>query len=221
MLRPEKLKWLYNMLDRITDADEDWWPVRYTREEIAIGAVLTQNTNWNNVERALDNLASAGLLDFKAIDRAGLEELKELVRPAGFYNQKAVYLKALASFMVSSRWKGLGLPALRQALLGVKGIGKETADSILLYYFELPSFVIDAYTRRLLYRLFSIEAGYDSIKEMFESAFPPVRKNVPLYKKYHAMIVEFSKQTCRKKPLCGGCRLASHCNFTQNNAYKH
>ena len=207
---------LASIVERAVHADESWWPYR-KRDEIAIGAVLTQNTSWRNVEKALENLRREGLDTFGAIAKARLPRLERLVRPSGFYRQKARYLKELSDFMVSlgNSWKGMGRDELRKALLGVRGIGKETADSILLYYFNVPSFVIDAYTMRIVERMFGARMGYEGLRTVFEQAFPP-GGNTKLYKVLHARIVEFAKAYCRKRPLCRECPARRACLHYRN-----
>jgi endonuclease-3 related protein len=184
---------------------------------VIVGAVLTQNTAWGNVEKAIANFDS-GLSPERlmSLDR---EALIEIIRPAGFFNQKAVYLKEVTAwfgrhgFDVSTVRK-LPLAQARSELLSVRGIGRETADSILLYAFGFPSFVIDAYTMRLLSRL-PIDAGrgYESVKTYFESNLP---RDVKIYNNFHALIVVNAKEHCRKKPVCAGCPLSGTCGM--NNA---
>ena len=188
-----------------------WWPAR-TPYEVIVGAVLTQNTAWTNVEKAIagfgDNLSP------EAVANADLAELSQIIRPAGFFNQKANYLKAVTAW-----YAGYGydvpnaqkepLAKLRAELLATKGIGPETADSILLYAFGFPTFVVDAYTARLCGR-YPIEAGksYSAVKTYFEENLP---KNVEIYNGFHAQIVINAKEHCRKKPLCDGCPLFATC----------
>lgn len=158
------------------------------RFEICVGAILTQNTSWVSVEKALVNLSKSNALSLKGFNKLSDGKLKELIKPAGYFNQKALYLKEFARF-----FGGLGgrVP-LRPELLAIKGIGPETADSILLYAFKVPSFVVDAYTKRVFSKLGLIEkdASYDSIKSLFEKALP---KDFKVYQEYHALIVEHGK----------------------------
>jgi endonuclease-3 related protein len=197
-----------------TYGPQHWWPGD-TQFEIMVGAVLTQNTAWSNVERAIDRLKAAGVLD--AGDIAGLppEELAELIRPAGYFNVKARRLQSLCRFLLDAG----GIPALervptetlRAQLLAVHGVGPETADDILLYAFERPVFVVDAYTRRLGGRLGLLEGGegYEEIRHTFEAAFGPDART---FNELHALIVHHAKYFCRKRPLCGECCLASYCS---------
>jgi endonuclease-3 related protein len=177
-----------------------------------VGAILTQNTAWGNVEKAIANFESD--LTPERVMSLKSETLIEIIRPAGFFNQKAVYLKEVTAwfgrygFSVSSVRK-LPLAQARSELLSVKGVGNETADSILLYAFGFPSFVVDAYTMRLLSRL-PIDAGkgYEKVKVYFERELP---RDVEIYSNFHAMIVVNAKEHCRKNPVCGGCPLWEMC----------
>ena len=191
--------------------DLNWWPAD-TPYEVIIGAVLTQNTAWGNVEKAIanfgENLTPGTVLKMK------MAELAKIIRPAGFFNQKAVYLRAVTEWYAGYGFDFLAvqnkpLDKIRNELLGVKGIGKETADSILLYAFGFPTFVVDAYTVRLCER-YPIKAGkgYDTIKAHFEKELP---KDAMLYNQYHALIVINGKEHCRKKPLCSDCPLGKTC----------
>ncbi len=202
---------------------QGWWPVappgeatpRYTggpddpvqRFEVAVGALLTQNTSWTNASRAIERLHEAGLLSPGGIDGTDERALAQVIRPAGYYNQKARRLKALARFFAG------GAAVTREHLLAVEGVGPETADSILLYGFDEPVFVVDAYTRRIFSRLGLLEEGasYEEIRGLFEGALP---RDVALYQEYHALVVEHAKRFCRKKPLCPECPLAARCRPT-------
>ena len=188
-----------------------WWPAE-TPFEVAIGAILTQNTNWSNVEKAIDNLRAAGALSCQAICKLQRKELEELIRPSGFFRQKAERLQLFCCYLrdnYSSCLENMlqqSLQPLRKKLLAMKGIGPETADSILLYAGEHPSFVVDAYTSRLFSRLGLLEGTekYQQIQELFMSNLPV---DSTLYNEYHALIVIQCKEHCRKKPLCIGCPL--------------
>lgn len=181
--------------------------------EIMAGAVLTQNTSWTNVEKAIFNLNKEKLLDADKIMKTPLKKVALLIKPAGYYNQKAARLKIIADYFL--RNKGVfqsDAKKLRQELLQVKGIGPETADSIVLYAFEKPSFVVDAYTRRIFSRLGLLKEKdkYEDIQELFEKALP---SDVNLFKEYHALIVEHAKRHCRKKPACEMCVLKKKCTM--------
>ena len=189
----------------------NWWPAN-SPYEVIVGAVLTQNTNWSNVEKALANFN--GAIEPEKVEQMPAEALKEIIRPAGFYNQKAVYLKAVTEWYKKydydvKKVQQHDLAFLRKELLAVKGIGKETADSILLYAFDLPTFVVDKYTCRLLERMgVDLPKGYDGVKALFEKELP---QDVALFNNYHACIVINAKEHCKVKPVCDGCPLAALC----------
>jgi endonuclease-3 related protein len=185
-----------------------WWPAK-TPYEVIVGAVLTQNTAWGNVEKAIANFA--GDLSPERVMALDMDALAGVIRPAGFFNQKAAYLKRVTAwfgrydFDVSAVRK-LPLTQVRAELLSVRGVGNETADSILLYAFSFPSFVVDAYTIRLSSRL-PIDAGgsYEKVKAYFENNLP---RDVEIYNNFHALIVVNAKEYCRKKPVCEVCPLS-------------
>lgn len=190
---------------------QNWWPAD-TPFEVMMGAILTQNTAWENVMKALENLQP--YLDPQTLAEMDPEKLKILIRPSGFYNIKT---KRIRNFLTWFGEKGYSIQALkameggvlREELLGINGIGHETADSILLYALEKPFFVIDAYTRRLFHRLgFVLPKDYDEIQRVFEAS---LESNIDLYNEYHGLIVQHSKEVCRKKPLCTQCFLVSEC----------
>jgi len=209
---------------------QGWWPLVEAKEllpkhsgkkpandkerfEIIVGAILTQNTSWKNVEKAIFALNTKGLLSAEAILKTSHNELAEAIKSAGYYNQKAIKLKAVAEFFKQNKSCFLEQDAkeLRERFLEVKGIGKETADSIVLYAFEKPTFVIDAYTKRLAERLnLTKNLDYDSLQSLFESNLP---KDYNIYKEYHALIVEHAKRFCNKNPKCEGCPLREICSF--------
>ena len=190
---------------------QGWWP-GHTRAEMIIGAILTQNTAWTNVEKALSNVRKNSALNFQTMEKVPLTQIAEWIRPAGYFNQKAGYLKAFAGMLRRdsggslTRLFRLETPELRRKLLAVKGIGPETADSILLYAAKRPVFVVDAYTRRFLaangYKK-EAEASYDEIAAFFTAQLPA---DVRLFNEYHALIVRWAKdhpkpRTRREKPL--------------------
>lgn len=164
------------------------------RFEVCVGAVLTQNTSWVNVERALVSLHEKGLLDARALLGAGSDEVKAAIRPAGYYNQKAARLQRVASWFTTRT----GVPS-RAELLGLKGVGPETADSMLLYAFKQPWFVVDAYTRRVLEGLGLLDGSesYEEVQALFHDALEP---DVEVYQEYHALLVEHAKRFYSKKP---------------------
>jgi len=201
---------IYNtLLDHYGDLH--WWPAK-TPYEVMVGAVLTQNTAWSNVEKAIANFGNNLAPEF--VLNADMAELTGIIRPARFFNQKAVYLKAVTRWFAKYNFyvptvQRETLEKLRPELLSVKGIGKETADAILLYAFNFPTFVVDAYTIRLCDR-FPVDAGkgYDAVKAYFEGNVP---KDAKTYNNYHALIIINAKEHCRKKPLCAGCPLYDIC----------
>ena len=192
-----------------------WWPAE-TPFEVCVGAILTQNTAWTNVEKAIVNLKQAGVLSPIAIHGLGEPELAGLIRPAGFFNVKSRRLKGFVRWLFEQHGGSLeqmfATPwqELRIELLKVTGIGPETCDSILLYAGNQPSFVVDAYTRRLFSRLglLAPDASYEETRSLFMEQLP---QGVPLYNEYHALIVEQCKVSCRVRPLCGCCCLAHQC----------
>ncbi len=189
----------------------NWWPGD-TPFEVMVGAILTQNTNWKNVECAIANLKSAKLMDPKKLYALKPEELSELIRPAGFFRLKSGRLRNFLKYYIdewdgnASRMAKRSLSELRMELLGVKGVGPETADSILLYALDKPIFVVDAYTKRILFRhaICSEDDGYYELQELFVDALP---EDVAIFNEYHAQIVETAKRYCKKKPLCEKCPL--------------
>lgn len=180
------------------------------RFEIAVGAILTQNTAWTNAEKALVALHENELHTPQKIISAPHEKLAHIIRSAGYFNQKAERLKVIAYFFLINDITNLPLTILRTKLLGLKGIGPETADSIILYAAEQPIFVVDAYTRRIFSRLgYGQEnASYDKWQQFFHQT---MQRDVAMYKEYHALLVEHAKQHCKKKPLCMQCPLENMC----------
>jgi endonuclease-3 related protein len=204
---------LYEAYEQLfkTFGPQHWWPGESTFE-IATGAILTQNTNWNNVEKALANLRESDALSVAAVHKLSAEELSELIRPAGYYRLKSKRLKNFAQLVAEEfdseidQLFALGRDDLREKLLAVNGIGPETADSIVLYAAEKPIFVIDAYTSRMLKRhgWIDYEADYYAMQEYFHSS---LESDVALFNEYHALIVQVGKQFCGKKPKCEECPL--------------
>lgn len=194
-----------------------WWPAE-TPFEVCIGAILTQNTNWGNVEKALANLKAAGRLSPEGISSLPHDGLAALIRPAGYFNAKARSLGAFVSFLHQAAQGDLARlfagdwQLLRQQLLAVRGIGPETADSMLLYAGHQPSFVVDAYTRRILSRLGLVDPtiSYELLRSFCMGRLPP---EVPLYNEFHALLVEHGKQHCRPHPRCTDCCLADCCGY--------
>lgn len=215
-----KIKLIYSILFE-KFGSQGWWPLSKKelhpkhhagspltdkdKFEIVVGAVLTQNTNWNNVEKALFNLNKAKLMDAKKIVNFDIKKLGGIIRPSGYYNQKAERLKIISKFFLENK------NPTREQLLELKGVGPETADSILLYAYEKPEFVIDAYAKRICSRLFGFEKdmNYDELKDFFEDNLD---KDVNVFQEYHALLVELGKKCCKKaKPLCDECVLLKIC----------
>ncbi|MBP1751944.1 MAG: endonuclease [Geobacteraceae bacterium] len=195
-----------------------WWPAD-TPFEVCVGAILTQNTNWGNVEKAIEKLKEENLLSPKALQEVPIGRLAEFIRPAGYFNVKSGRLKDFIDWLFreydgslerlfSEEWG-----QLRGKLLNVRGIGPETADSILLYAGQKPSFVVDAYTKRFLSRLGLLReySPYEEVRALFMENLPA---DVQLFNEYHALIVQHCKEFCRKKPLCGQCPLHRICEFS-------
>jgi endonuclease-3 related protein len=192
---------------------QHWWPGE-SPFEVLVGAVLVQNTAWRNVERAIENLRDAGLMEPRKLYALPESELAELIRPAGYYQVKARRLRNLLRLVVEQYDGSIdamldaGLSTLREELLSVNGIGPETADAILLYAGGLPTFVVDAYTHRVLARhgWIGYDADYHQIKDHFEASLP---QDAALYNEYHALLVRVGKDFCRKTgPKCEACPLA-------------
>jgi endonuclease-3 related protein len=203
-----------------------WWPAK-TQFEVIVGAILTQSTSWRNVEKAISNLENAGVLSVEGILKIDIHELAELIRPSGYYNMKARKLKAIVSFLSEGFGSDLDtlfdrpLDEVRRDLLGVYGVGPETADSILLYAGRRPSFVVDAYTRRIFGRLGIIEPelSYEEARRLFMDNLP---SSARLFNEYHALIVRLGKEICRSQnPGCDQCPvrpLAGDGSFCRNRA---
>lgn len=192
---------------------QHWWPAE-SPFEVMVGAVLTQNAAWANVERAIDNLKESGTLTAAAIVQTHPRRLASRLRPSGYFNIKAKRLRALCRWLLDAgdveavaEWS---TESLRKALLGINGVGPETADDILLYAFHRPVFVIDAYTRRIFHRLGLITGmeDYETLRCIFETS---LQSEVGLFNEYHALIVLHGKDVCRKRPLCNLCCLREAC----------
>ncbi len=217
MTRAQALAVYNSLLDKY--GLQYWWPGE-TRFEVMVGAVLTQNTAWINVERAIARLKQADCLSPEAILARQPARLAELIRSAGYFNVKARRLQQFCAWYQAAgeyrRFRYWSTARLRAALLMVNGVGPETADDILLYAFDRPVFVIDAYTRRVFGRLGMIagDEPYEVIRAQFEQA---LGADVALFKEYHALIVVHGKDVCRSKPRCGQCSLASRCPTAQGN----
>ncbi len=192
-----------------------WWPAK-TPFEVIVGAILTQNTAWTNVERAIENLRKGRFLTPSAIEKIPVARLGRLIRSSGYFRQKAKKLKAFANFLTEGfggslkRMFAVPTMELRGKLLAVHGIGPETADSILLYAGNHPIFVVDTYTRRIMtrHKMTHEKSGYDEIREMFQRRLP---RDARLYNEYHALIVNTGKNWCRSRnPICAECPLGPY-----------
>ena len=207
----QKFREMYNLLlERF--GHQKWWPGD-TPLEICVGAILTQNTNWGNVEKAIVNIKSARAMSVKKLVELSHERLAELIRPAGYFNIKSKRLKNFIDF-VKKNYRGSltkflhqpSMEKLRDELLSVNGIGPETADSIILYAADRPTFVVDAYTRRILtrHKLIDETAAYDDMKKLFEKNLP---RDAGLFNDFHAQIVAVGKNHCKTRPTCDDCPL--------------
>jgi len=197
---------------------QHWWPTTTNNPqfEIIIGALLTQQSAWRNVEKAIENLKKEGLLTPKAIAETNIHKLEACVKPTGFYKQKARRLRKFAQY-IQKQYSGnlelifsKPLEEARKELLSLEGIGAETADSILLYAAEKLIFPIDAYTTRVCERLGIAKGNYNELQHFFHSNLP---KNLEVYKEMHALIVELGKNYCKTKPVCPSCPLRKQCSF--------
>ena len=208
--RAELLRAIYDRLFAEL-GPQHWWPAE-SPFEVILGAILTQNTAWKNVSVALRNLRGRGLLNFDAICAIAVEDLALLIRPSGFYNQKAKKIKNFCNY-IQSTWEGglesflsRDMEVLRSDLLAIRGIGPETADSIVLYAAFQPSFVVDAYTYRILSRHGWIDESidYEELRGYFMGVLDP---DVPFFQEFHALLVRTGHLYCRRKPLCESCPL--------------
>lgn len=201
---------------------QNWWPGE-TAFEVAVGAILTQNTSFSGVTKAIDRLKAAGLMDPAAILAASDDVIGDAIKPSGYFRVKTGRLKALCRFLLEhdaadpARLARFPLPQLRQMLLGINGVGRETADSIILYAANRPIFVIDAYTRRIFGRMGLIDpnADYDVLRAFFERELPP---DIDVFNDFHAQIVRCAKEYCRKRPICGKCVLRQSCRTSMAEA---
>ena len=213
---------LMQMYTRLLKAfgPQKWWPAQ-TQFEVIVGAILTQNTNWGNVEKALVNLKNKNLLTSQAFQNISQRKLASLIKPAGYFNVKAKRLKNFISFLFKEydgHLRKMGKEErsiLRRKLLAVNGIGPETADSILLYAFDTPIFVVDAYTKRILahHNIIGLNEDYHDIQEKFMRA---LKCDTKMFNEYHALIVRLGKNYCKPKPLCEQCVLNNfHYSLTE------
>ncbi|MGB9634948.1 MAG: endonuclease III domain-containing protein [Candidatus Micrarchaeia archaeon] len=191
---------------------QHWWPAK-TPFEVCVGAILTQNTSWRNVEKAIREMEKEGLLDYKRILECEDEVLEKAIQSSGFYKQKAKRLKEFCKSIDFDAIKRLDVMEARKQLLSINGIGKETADSMLLYAFKKPIFVIDAYTKRIYSRVTGeYVEDYDTLREMFEDS---LGRSVKRYNEMHALLVEHAKLYCTKNnPKCTSCPIKSICKYS-------
>jgi len=216
---------------------QGWWPVTKANEtipkyhqsdnltekqklEICFGAILTQNTNWKNVEKTIINLNKNNLIGIKKIMRIDEKKLAEIIKSSGYHNQKAKKLKNFCSFLLMNCRGKIDMlfksdtPELRNQLLSVNGIGPETADSIILYAAKKPIFVVDAYTKRVFSRIGHKEETYDELQKLFMET---LHNSERLFNEYHALIVELGKNVCKKSPLCNKCPINRHCSYYKSS----
>ncbi len=206
----EQLTEMYELLSG-RFGPQSWWPGE-SQFEIIIGAILTQNTNWANVEKAIANLKKANALSAQPLYQMNHDELAALIKPAGYFNIKAKRLKSFLTWFFGEynglleNLEQLSTTRLREELLNIKGVGPETADSILLYAFDRPIFVVDAYTARVMTRHNLIEAGcdYEQLQQLFQSNLV---EDVKMFNEFHALLVRVGKEFCRPKARCSGCPL--------------
>jgi endonuclease-3 related protein len=214
---------------------QDWWPIdkKYHKKnssdprfEIIVGAILTQNTSWSNVEKALENLKLKSFLDIEKIVKINIKDLRSMIKPTGFFNQKAERIKNIAKYL-NNNYNGdldwffnRNLKDIRKELLSLNGIGQETADSIILYAGNMPIFVVDTYTKRICKRLsLNTTTEYNKTQQYFEEELNKEYSNKNLtqvYNEYHALIVKLAKIYCKKKPVCKECPLKKNCSYRKN-----
>jgi endonuclease-3 related protein len=205
---------LYAALRRQYGPVHSWWPAR-SRFEVIVGAILTQNTNWRNVEAAITNLRKAEMLAIDKVANADLAFLKKLIRPAGFYNQKSHRLRDVSKYLLT-KWDGnldkffnRAVWQIREELLELKGIGPETADSIILYAGNKPVLPVDAYTFRIVNRL--NKTDFKKYPELQSYLYKNLPHNTKLFKEMHGLLVEHAKAACKAKPVCKECPVAGTC----------
>ncbi len=215
----KRLSEIYNILYKIY-GPRNWWPAD-SPFEVIVGAILTQNTSWENVEKAIANLKKKRKLSPRQLYRIKISELSSLIKSCGYHNIKAKRLKSFIDYLFKN-YKGSlsnffsnSTGNIRKQLLAINGIGPETADSILLYAAGKAVFVVDAYTKRILERqgLIKPNASYEQIQRLFENNLP---KRSKLFNEYHALIVEHAKWVCKKKPICSECALRKWCSLIKN-----
>jgi endonuclease-3 related protein len=224
---------LYNLLIKHF-GNLNWWPKDYEyhkkngsdpRFEVIVGAILTQNAAWTNVEKALENLKSKNSLDIKKISKLDLKSLQNMIKPTGFFNQKAKRVKYISEYLYNNYSGNLdsffnrNLKVIRDELLSINGIGPETADSILLYAGNKQIFVVDAYTKRICKRLpINVNLKYDDIQAYFEKDISKefeIKDTSTIYNELHALIVNLGKYYCKSKPKCDICPIKKYCMYNK------
>lgn len=200
-----KIEKIYNLLFQ-KFGEQGWWPTITSNKkfEIILGTILTQNTSWSNVEKTIKTLNLVWLISQIEIKKIPENHLAELIRSSGYYNQKAKKIKAVVDFLDS------GKEITRENLLDVWGIGPETADSILLYAYNQPVFVIDTYTKRIMNRIGFKEKKYEELQKLFHKS---LKKDHKRFNEYHALLVKLAKENCRTKPVCETCPLNTNCKY--------
>ena len=206
---------------------QKWWPAE-SPFEVLVGAILTQNTNWSNVEKAIIRLKEANAMQPEILLAMDEEKLAQLIRPSGYFRLKAKRLRHFLYWLnqpdQNHRIQGLDDDTLRRELLAINGIGPETADDMLLYGFDRPSFVIDTYTRRIFVRMGifneQMAKSYERLRATFQQVLEDETGRVTIYKEYHALIVTHAKEFCRKTPQCEGCPLKINCQYGRQKTYE-
>lgn len=195
--------------------DLRWWPAD-SDDEVIIGAVLTQNTSWKNVDKSLSSLRNAGLLSLSTLNATSLQDISNMIRSSGFYNQKSATLKQLASRILGEfgsldNMKSAGDETLTEFLLSLRGVGNETMESIMLYVLSRPVFVVDKYSERIFRRVgVKYSGNRDELKSIVERS---LSNDLSKLKNYHAMLVQLAKDHCRKVPVCKQCPLSEICDY--------
>jgi endonuclease-3 related protein len=203
-------KELYNNLfDHYGDLQ--WWPSE-SDDETVIGCILTQNTSWKNVEKAIETMKKSDVITLNDVRTLPVDKLRELIRSSGFFNQKSIYLKEISNEIINnygslSNMKGRNIKEIEDFISGIKGVGNETKESIMLYALNYPVFVVDAYTFRFLERYYGLKFTRKEIRKITEEEFPDVNS----LKNFHGMLVNLGKDFCRKQPLCNSCFLRNSC----------
>ncbi len=217
MEKAQKINQIYNILYKSFEP-QGWWPIKnnyFSNDfshpdseeeilEICIGAILTQSTNWKNAEKSLQELNKYKLIDLKNLRKINTSKLAEIIKSSGYNNQKSMKIKEFVEFLNSKK------EITRENLLNIWGVGPETADSILLYAYRQPYFVIDVYTKRIMQRLGFKENKYEELQLLFMNN---LEKDFKIYNEFHALLVELGKKYCKNKPLCQNCPLNKICKF--------